>query len=138
MMNDSAKTCLPFSDVTVNRHFGFELVSRTGEEATVSMTRLEEFVQEYGVVHGGVVSTLADTAAVYVFHPDLGAGRGMTSIEYKLNFLRPVLPDRGVLTARARVVQRGKRVGLCDVDVYQSNQLVAKGLFTYMFYERQG
>ena len=105
-MSDLSNIFTAFSHVTVNRHFGFELVSRTREDATVSMTGLQNFVQEYGVIHGGVVSTLADTAAVYTFHPDLGADRGMTSIEYKMNFLRPVLPDRGKVTAHARVVRR--------------------------------
>ena len=59
----------------------------------------------------------------------------MTSIEFKLNFLSPARPGGERLTARALVVRRGRRVGVCDVEVVQGDKLVAKGLFTYLFLE---
>jgi acyl-coenzyme A thioesterase PaaI-like protein len=61
----------------------------------------------------------------------------MTSIEFKLNFLSPALGDGGTLTARSQVVRKGKKVGVCDVEVTQGERLVAKGLFTYLFYPRR-
>ena len=90
------------------------------------------FGQEAGVVHGGVLSTLADTAAVYTLFPYLEEGESMTSIEFKMNFLRPALIDGGSVTARANLVRRGSRIALCEVDVFQARRLVGKGLFTYM------
>ena len=122
-----------FSQVSVNRFFGFRLLERSAGEAVLSMEIRQEHLQEGGVVHGGIVSALADTAAVYPFFPDLEGGRTMTSIEFKINFVRPVLPERGDLQARSRVIKRGRRIGLCDVEVTQSGVLVAKGSFTYLF-----
>lgn len=94
------------------------------------------FVQEEGVVHGGVLTTLADTAAVYTVYPFLEVGQTMSNIEFKLNFLRPVFIDDGSVTAKAKLVRQGNRVALVQVDVHQARRLVAKGLFTYLVYRR--
>lgn len=123
-----------FDAAPVNRFLGFRIVSRSASDAILSMEARPEFVQEGGVVHGGLLTSLADTAAVCVLFPELPAGRMMTSIEFKVNFLRPAHPDRGPITARARLVQRGQRVGVCDVEVSQAEKPVARGLFTYLFF----
>ena len=94
------------------------------------------YVQEEGIVHGGIISTLADTTAVYAILPALPHDMGMTSIEFKINFLRPVLVDGGDLQATANVVKRGRTIALVDVDVLQQEQLVAKGLFTYLMFDK--
>ncbi len=125
-----------FYDVPINKFFGYTLVSREPKETVVSMEIRPEFLQEEGLVQGGILSAIADTAAVYTFFPDLDDGATMTSIEFKVNFLRPAVPGNGALMARARVIQRGRKIGVCDVEVTQSDAVVLKGLFTYMFYDR--
>jgi uncharacterized protein (TIGR00369 family) len=94
------------------------------------------YLQEGGVVHGGVLSALADTAAVYLLFPDLGPDETMTGIELKISFVRPAVLGAGDLEARARPVKRGRRVAFCDVEVLQKRTLVAKGLFTYLVLPR--
>ncbi len=97
-----------------------------------------EYTQEAGVVQGGILSAIADTAAVYAFLPDLDDDQIMTSIEFKMNFLRPVEPEGEPIVARSKVIKRGRTVGVCDVAVSQSDNLVVKGLFTYMFLPKNG
>ena len=112
---------------------GMRFLERTEAGAAIALPLRAEFLQVADVVHGGIVATLADTAAVYLL---LGGGRperAMTSIEFKLNFLRPALLERGELLARAVLVKRGRTIALADVGVEQAGQLVAKGLFTYLF-----
>jgi len=46
------------------------------------------------------------------------------------------LPGKGTLTAESKVLKRGKRTGVCEVEVTQAGKLVAKGIFTYLFFER--
>lgn len=94
----------------------------------------ERYLQEGRVVHGGIIATLADSAAVQVLYPRLNENQSMTSIEFKINFLSPALLENGSLTAKANLVKRGKRIALCDVEVFQKDKLIAKGLFTYMLY----
>ncbi len=61
----------------------------------------------------------------------------MTSIEFKVNFLKPGLEDGGALAARATRIQRGRTIGLCDVEVRQADRLLMKGSFTYLFFKRE-
>jgi uncharacterized protein (TIGR00369 family) len=119
----------------VARLLGMRFLERTEAEAAIALPLRAEFLQVANVVHGGILATLADTAAVYLL---LGGGRperAMTSIEFKLNFLRPALLEQGELLARATLVKRGRTIALADVDVEQAGKLVAKGLFTYLFAE---
>ena len=127
-----------YSRTPVNRHFQFRLISRSPESVTVSMEVLPDYLQEEGVVQGGIISAIADNAAVYAFVPDLGEEEGITSVEFKVNFLRPATGEGGTLEATSRVVHRGRRIGVCDVEVHQSGDLVAKGTFTYLFVRRAG
>jgi len=125
-----------FSEVSANRLFKFTLIASSDRQAEISMPLDNTYLQEGGVVHGGIISSLADTAAVYTLHPYLTDNQSMTSIEFKMNFLSPVLIENGDLLAQANLVKRGRKVALCDVEIYQKEKLVAKGLFTYLIFKR--
>ena len=134
MKDQNTLTDEDFSKVPANRLFQFTLISSTKKRAEISMPLNETYLQEGGVVHGGVISSLADTAAVYTLYPYLTENQSMTSIEFKINFLSPALFENGDLLAHANVVKRGRKVALCDVEVYQKEKLVAKGLFSYLLF----
>lgn len=120
-----------FERVPVNALLGLHLVRCTLDAATVEMTPRPDVLQEHGVVHGGILALLADTAAVYLTHPFLEEGRRMASIEFKVNFLAPATADRGALRADASLVRRGKRVVVAESRVMQGDTEVLRGLFTY-------
>jgi uncharacterized protein (TIGR00369 family) len=67
-----------------------------------------------GGVHGGLVCTLLDSAAGLALHSTLPAGKGYTSIEIKVNYLKAVRLDAGPLTATGTVVKSGSRVGFTE------------------------
>jgi uncharacterized protein (TIGR00369 family) len=123
-----------FDAVPHNQWLSLRLVRCSETGAEVALGVRPDFMQEEGVVHGGILASLADTAAVYAFWPFLADGARMTSIEFKVNFLRPALGDRGDITATSRVVQRGRKLGVCQVDVVQNDVLVAIGTYTYIFF----
>lgn len=120
-------------DTEVNRFLALELASRTATTAAVSMPLRDAYSQGTGLVQGGIISSLADAAAVAVLAPGLSFGRGMTCIEFKMNFLRPASGRGGSLLAEARVIRSGKTIAVCDVEVLQGSEMVAKGLFTYLY-----
>lgn len=120
----------------VHHLFGFELLERSGEHAVIRMAPREDLIQEEGLVQGGVLTALADATAVYVTLPDLPPERTMTSIEFKLNFLRPATLEGGDLVARAELIQRGRTIALVRSTVSQAGKDVATGLFTYMLMNR--
>ena len=70
-----------------------------------------------GMVHGGLVCTILDTATGCAAHSTLAAGVGYTSVEIKVNYLRPVLSDTGVLTATGQVIKGGNRVIFAEGNV---------------------
>jgi len=71
---------LGFESVPINAALQFSLV-RTAGGAEIRMPLQSWFGQEGGVVHGGIITAIADTAAVYSILPDLdGSSRSMTSL----------------------------------------------------------
>ena len=121
-----------FADTPVNRLFGFELLDIDGRGASVAFRPRAEHAQEYGVVHGGILSVLADTAAVYTILPGLKPGERITSIEFKVNFLAGATTGGGEVVATARLVRKGRTVAVVSADVHQGQVHVATGLFTYI------
>jgi uncharacterized protein (TIGR00369 family) len=84
-----------------------------------------------GTVHGGIICTLADSAMGMAYAAALGDDETFTTLELKINFLRPVW--RGRLTATARVIQSGRTVGLAECDVVDDKgRLVARASSTCM------
>jgi uncharacterized protein (TIGR00369 family) len=82
-----------------------------------------------GTVHGGILCTLADSAMGMAFASTLGEGETFTTLEIKVNYLRPVFEEK--LFASAKVVHRGRSVGLVECDVTTGNgKLVARAVST--------
>ena len=124
-----------FEKVPFNRFLGIQLGPCDQESAELRLPPREEFRQEVGIVHGGVVSGLADSACVYALRQTVEDGvETFTSIEFKLNFLSAAIPEGEPLTARSKQVKRGRKVGVAEVEVSQDTRLLAKGLFTYLFF----
>jgi uncharacterized protein (TIGR00369 family) len=70
-----------------------------------------------GVVHGGLVCTLADTVAGCAVHTTLERGWGYTSIDISVSYLRPVTSESGALRATGRVTKRGRRVAFAAAEI---------------------
>jgi acyl-CoA thioesterase len=121
-----------FARTPANRLIGSRLVSCGDGQACVALPVRPELIQEKGVVHGGFLSTLMDSAAVYAIVPDLAVDAGLTGVEFKVNFMRPGRLDRGEIEARSKLVKRGQTLSIVDVEALQEHRLLAKGLFTYM------
>lgn len=77
----------------------------------------ESHLNPLGTVHGGVMCTLLDSVVGCAAHTLLPAGVGYTSIELKVNYLRPVRPANAPLTAVGRVVKAGRRVSFAEGEV---------------------
>jgi uncharacterized protein (TIGR00369 family) len=70
-----------------------------------------------GVVHGGVVCTLADTVAACAVQTTLDTGYAYTSIDLNVSYLRPVTRDSGRLRATGVVTKPGRRVAFSTAEV---------------------
>jgi uncharacterized protein (TIGR00369 family) len=84
-----------------------------------------------GTVHGGILCDLADAAMGIAYASELDKGETFTTLELKINYLKPVW--RTHLRAEAKVIKRGRTVGLLVCDVTDSSgSLVAHATSTCM------
>jgi uncharacterized protein (TIGR00369 family) len=82
-----------------------------------------------GTCHGGILCDIADAAMGVAYASTLGEGESFTTLEMKINFLKPVWKAK--LRAVGRVVKRGKTVGLVECDVFdETDSLVARASST--------
>lgn len=109
----------------------YALVAEEDDAVVLSAPVTADMLQGDRLVHGGLVATFADTTAVYCLLRELWPAQTVSSIEFKLNFLRPTSLAGGALTARATALRRGRTVAVCEVSVTQGPREVARGLFTY-------
>jgi uncharacterized protein (TIGR00369 family) len=108
---------------------GMRMVSFGGGEAVLEMKADRRHHNPMGTVHGGVICDIADAAMGYAFASTLESGESFTTLELKINFLRPVFED--TLTARGKVAHRGKTVGLVECDVVnREGKVVARASST--------
>ncbi len=110
---------------------GIRFVEAHDDGITIELPIKPEFINGAGVVHGGVCATLVDAAAGGGIHKVIGRTSRMTTIELKINYLRPI--GKGTLTARARVVKAGRTICVANVDVFDDGRRqIAVALVTYM------
>jgi uncharacterized protein (TIGR00369 family) len=110
---------------------GFTLVAAEPGRAVVEFEPGPQHANPMGTLHGGVLCDVADAAMGMAYAATLGEGETFTTLELKINFLRPVW--KGKLTATGRVVQGGHTVGLVECDIVDDQQrLVARVSSTCM------
>jgi uncharacterized protein (TIGR00369 family) len=111
---------------------GMRLVAIGDGEATFELdVDPERHANPMGTVHGGILCDLTDAAMGCAYASRLGEGESFTTLEMKINFLKPFWS--GLLVARARVVKGGRTIGLVECDVEDADgSLVARAGSTCM------
>jgi uncharacterized protein (TIGR00369 family) len=109
----------------IARLVGAALVSVEDGEVVFRCTPDESTYNPLGIVHGGLLCTLLDSAAGCAVHTLLPAGAGYASIEIKVSFLKPVRASTGELDVRGRALKVGRRVAFADAHALdRSGELV--------------
>lgn len=112
------------------KQFGFELVEAKRGKVILRMKVNEHHLQVHGVVHGGVLAALADTAGGLASYMACPPGTRVATIEMKINYLEAV--EGGTVTAEAIVVRIGRHIAVVDCDVRDgSRRPVGKALMTF-------
>ncbi len=94
-----------------------------------------EHYNPLGSVHGGWPATLLDSCMGCAVHSTLAAGQGYTTVEFKLNLVRPIFADTGPLRAEGKVVNGGRTIATSEgrlVDA--SGKLYAHGTETCLIF----
>lgn len=96
---------------------GTEFIAFDKGRAELSLAIRDELTQNFGFVHGGVLSYLADNCITFAAASILGK---CVTAEYKINYVKPALGK--VLIARATVLSSGKRQATCECKVFTSTE----------------
>jgi uncharacterized protein (TIGR00369 family) len=109
---------------------GFELESVERGRAIVRMDARPRHRQIHGVVHGGILAALADTASGIAAYTTVRQGTAIATVELKINYLEAV--SGGRITADARVLRAGRNFVVVECEVFDaSGSLAAKALLTF-------
>jgi uncharacterized protein (TIGR00369 family) len=116
-------------DPPVARLIGFRLVAVAPGSAVFEMEAGPHHANPMGTLHGGILCDIADAAMGIAYASTLEEGESFTTLELKINFLKPVWKAR--LRAEGHIVKRGKTVGLVECDVVdETGSLVARASST--------
>ena len=110
---------------------GFEVVSAGDGRCTMKFEAQQRHANPMGTLHGGILCDVVDGAMGMAFFTTLEPGESFTTLELKINYLRPFWT--GMLFAHGKVVHRGKTVGMTECDVVdEQDRLVARASSTCM------
>jgi uncharacterized protein (TIGR00369 family) len=110
---------------------GFELVEAGNGECTMRLEAAERHANPMGTLHGGILCDIADGAMGMAFFSTLEEGETFTTLELKINYLRPFWT--GTLLAHGSVISRGKTVGLTECRIVDDQErLIAHATSTCM------
>lgn len=119
--------------ISFNQHLGFRLTRVYRDGVALECAIEPHKLNLLGTLHGGVTATLIDAAAGVAIISALG-GRPATTVDLKVNYLRPVTD--GKVHARSRIQKMGKTLAFASVEVKDAHgRLVATGSTTYMVLE---
>jgi uncharacterized protein (TIGR00369 family) len=115
----------------IGKLLGFRLTQVEPGKVTIEMDADQRHANPMGTLHGGVLCDLADAAMGMAHATTLEEGESFTTLELKINFLKPVWT--ATLKAVGVVVKRGKTIAMGQCDVTDDkNQLVARASCTQM------
>lgn len=123
--------------VPFNRHLGIRGESAGGGRAVLLLPVRPEFVGDprRPALHGGVISSLIDTAGGVAAWSALSSGESVSTVDLRVDYLEPASP-RGELRAEAELIRKGNRVCHVRVGVTQDGVLVAEGRGVYNIHRR--
>jgi uncharacterized protein (TIGR00369 family) len=114
------------------RTLGASLESVEPGTVTITCAFDEGMTQQHGLMHGGVLASLADVACGYAALTMMPAEKEVLTVEFKINFLKPARTD--AVLAVGQVVQAGRTLTVCEGTVFDATRtrVLAKMTATMM------
>lgn len=121
-----------FSRQGFMRLLGAEIESVDSGRVTIVCNANERLTQQHGLLHGGVVASLADVACGYAALSMMPEDREVLTVEFNVHFLKAAQTDR--LVAVGQVIQSGRTLTVCEGTVFDTTRtiVIAKMTATMM------
>lgn len=114
---------------------GYQLKDFGQGWATFEMTDGQWLYNPIGMIHGGALTTMMDSAMGCAVHSTLPRGAGYSTIEFKVNFLHPVKSGVGAILAEGRSIHTGSRIATADAKIVDAQgNLYAHAVTTCMVF----
>ncbi len=119
------------SEMAFEHSLDIRVIRKHRDGVTIQCPLREEFLNSTGVMHGGVIASVADEAAWHAMIHAYKGERPATTTELKVNYLRPIAGNKVV--ARAYALRAGKMLFVSRVDIFDNQKrLSAISIVTYM------
>ena len=117
-----------FSKQTAMTTIGAQLITVEPGVVEIAIPYCADLTQQHGYLHGGIITTIADTACGYAAYTLMPVDSEVLSVEFKVNLLRPAKGQSFVATAE--VIKSGRtltvaRADVVSIDEEQKRELIA-------------
>ncbi|MFC1476297.1 PaaI family thioesterase [Candidatus Zixiibacteriota bacterium] len=122
-----------FKTVPYPNYLGMKIKTMQPGHVILSFRVTENLKQYQGLLHGGAMASIADTAATFAALTIIPEELDLITVEMKGNFLASV--DKGTVTAEADVLHLGQRTSVIECSLFGRNRrLLWKGTFTCLHF----
>lgn len=119
------------------KHMSMKLTEMDVGLATIELELGAVHLQPFGLVHGGVIATIIDTATFWAVYMGIPEDAGLVNVDLKLNYLKSI--TKGRLRAEGRSIREGRSICYSEARVYDDlGSLIAHGTSTLMVLPGKG
>ena len=93
---------------------GFDIAEIEPGRVSMTLPPGDHMANLNGVMHGGMMATLLDSVMGCAVHSTVPLGRGYTTLEIKVNYLRAITAASGLITAIGQVVHGGRQMAVAE------------------------
>ena len=114
---------------------GYGITEVERGSAAFELTPAEYHYNPFMTIHGGIASTLLDTTLTAAVLSMLPTGSGCSTLEIKVNFIRPIITETGRITCHARAIHVGKKIATAEGRIIDNqDNLYAHAISTCMIF----
>lgn len=106
---------------SIRRLLGMQFTEVEPGRIVMALTSQPDFANPHGTVHGGITATLLDSVMGCAVHTTLPAGVGYTTLELKVNYIRPVALEGQRMIGEGRTIHVGRRTATAEGTVHDEN-----------------
>ncbi len=130
-----ASGSLPLNSMA--RTLGYDIVEASPGKVVVTALPNGDQLNPAGTVHGGLAATLLDSCMGLAIWSATDKGFGSTTLEFKISFVRPIMPDAGSIKAEGIMLNMGRRISIAEGRLTdKAGRLLAHGTTTCLIFER--
>lgn len=130
-MNEVQLPTSPYGDF-----LGIQIVEAAAGSSVCHLELKDHHMNTGGRVHGGVLTSLVDTAAGVAVRSIRPEGKSSATTDLSISFIRP--PMGKTIEAHAEVIHAGKRLFRTEISVFSDEKLIAKTSATFMIVDATG